>query len=200
MFTTCLKKRCPGDMTEASGPPGRSTTMVAARSGEREPRVESPSDTLSVMSGQTPNSGHPAPGPGVWVERWLSIPRFARYQQAVGGDRATALDLYEWNVAVSAAFLHDLAHLEIGLRNAYDRVLDRTGPDWTQPSGPLFAPLWRTRPGKGRVDVNARNRQTLSDARCQAGSGAPRGAFSAFGGSSGNVSRSPSSARQSWRS
>ncbi|GAA4387400.1 hypothetical protein GCM10023153_01750 [Ornithinibacter aureus] len=34
-----------------------------------------------------------------------------------------ALDLYEWNAEISAALLRDLAHLEVGLRNAYDRAL-----------------------------------------------------------------------------
>ena len=58
--------------------------------------------------------------PGPWVEAWLSAPRYAVYLAAVGGDRQLGLDLYEWNAVVSAAFLHDLAHLEVALRNAYD--------------------------------------------------------------------------------
>ncbi len=60
---------------------------------------------------------------GVWVESWLSAPRFAVYLADAGGDRRRALRLYEWNAAVSAAFLRDLSHLEIGVRNAYDRAL-----------------------------------------------------------------------------
>ena len=39
-----------------------------------------------------------------------------------GGDRR-ALDLHEWNTQLNAALLHDFAHLEVGLRNFYDRAL-----------------------------------------------------------------------------
>lgn len=63
------------------------------------------------------------PGDGPWVERWLSPERFATYLRAANGDRGRALALYEWNARVGAALLHDLGHLEIGLRNAYDRAL-----------------------------------------------------------------------------
>jgi hypothetical protein len=92
---------------------------------------------------------------GRWVERWLSSPRFARYLAAAGGDRQLALDLYEWNAAVSAAVLHDLAHLEVGLRNAYDRALTAADPagDWTRPGNPCWRPCGvltagaRDRPG-----------------------------------------------------
>jgi hypothetical protein len=70
--------------------------------------------------------------------------------------------------------LHDLAHLEIGLRNAYDRVLSLHPGDWTDPHGRLFAPLWRRR-GATRVDVNERARQGLLEARRHAGPGAPHG-------------------------
>lgn len=73
--------------------------------------------------------------PGQWVEAWLSPPRFGVYLAAVGGNRRRALDLYEWNAALSAAFHRDLAHLEVALRNAYDaaicantRLGCRTGP------------------------------------------------------------------------
>ena len=113
---------------------------------------------------------------GSWVERWLSPPRWARYLDAVDGDRGRALVLYEWNARASAAVLHDLAHLEIGLRNAYDRVLAAATPggDWTDPAGPLFAPIWRTRRHQ-RVDVNQRCRQALAEARRVAGAGVPRG-------------------------
>lgn len=72
------------------------------------------------MTTPTPPTSPPA---GSWVEAWLSAPRFAVYLTATGGDRARALALYEWNAQLSAALLHDLAHLEVGLRNAYDVVL-----------------------------------------------------------------------------
>jgi hypothetical protein len=108
------------------------------------------------------------------VERWLSAPRFARFLVAAGGDRRLALELYEWNAGAAAAVLHDLAHLEVGLRNSYDQVLTGADPggDWTRDGGVLFAPLWRTR-GRGRVDVNEDSRRILADARRHAGPGAP---------------------------
>jgi len=107
----------------------------------------------------------------------LSAPRFARYLQAAGGDRGLALELYEWNACAAAAMQHDLAHLEIGLRNAYDRVLTAARPDedWTDPAGPLFAPLLRAHGGRSPADVNERSRELLVSARRQAGGGAAHG-------------------------
>jgi hypothetical protein len=58
-----------------------------------------------------------------WIEAWLSTGRFGTYLSAAQGSRSLALALYEWNARLGAAFLHDLGHLEVGLRNAYDRVL-----------------------------------------------------------------------------
>lgn len=72
------------------------------------------------------NARPPAPGippVGPWVEQWLSAPRFVVYVAAADGDSERALALYEWNAQISAALLRDLAHLEVGLRNAYDRAL-----------------------------------------------------------------------------
>ncbi|WP_158252967.1 hypothetical protein [Cryobacterium sp. Y62] len=60
---------------------------------------------------------------GLWIEEWLSTGRFSTYFTAAGGSRSRALELYEWNAKPSAAFLHDLSHLEVGLRNACDRQL-----------------------------------------------------------------------------
>ncbi|WP_224404016.1 hypothetical protein [Pseudonocardia sp. ICBG1034] len=67
---------------------------------------------------------------GDWIEQWLSQPRFAVYLVEADGDRARALALYDWNARAAAAFLHDIGHLEVGLRNAYDHALsarDRPG-------------------------------------------------------------------------
>lgn len=41
--------------------------------------------------------------PGPWVERGLSAPRYAVYLAAAAGRRAVALEICEWNVAISAA-------------------------------------------------------------------------------------------------
>ncbi|WP_188037100.1 Abi family protein [Actinotalea sp. JY-7885] len=58
-----------------------------------------------------------------WIDTWLTPGRFQKYRNAAGGDAALALALYEWNADLASAFLRDLGHLEIGLRNAYDRAL-----------------------------------------------------------------------------
>lgn len=111
------------------------------------------------------------PSYGPWVERWLSPPRFAVYRSATAGDDARALALYEWNAALSAALLRDLGHVEVGLRNAYDRALTDWWPDsghWTADPQRVFAPLWRRRDGR-MVDVNERPRESLVRARRDAG-------------------------------
>lgn len=108
------------------------------------------------------------PADGPWVEGWLSPERFGTYLTASGGDRLRALALYEWNARVSAALLHDLAHLEVGLRNSCDRALSHgTGLPWTDAASPLFQPLVLTRGGRP-VDVNERFREQIAHGRSQA--------------------------------
>lgn len=47
--------------------------------------------------------------PDPWVEAWLSPARYGVYVAVAGGDRRLALELYEWNAVISAAFHRDLA-------------------------------------------------------------------------------------------
>lgn len=107
-----------------------------------------------------------------WIENWLSAGRFATYVQAAGGSRARALDLYEWNARLSAAFLRDISHLEVGLRNACDRQLQSavSGHDthWSDPSTlmRLFPIALRFDKAKGRrIDVNKNPRGQVERAR-----------------------------------
>lgn len=67
-----------------------------------------------------------------WVERALSLPRFLPYSQACAGDIGAALELYWWNLEVSAGFYAPLHCLEVGLRNALHNELMRQfdRPDW----------------------------------------------------------------------
>ncbi len=113
---------------------------------------------------------------GEWVERWLSPPRFAVYLRAAKYDRDAGLHLYEWNARLGSAFGHDLAHLEVGLRNAYDRVLTdhlHLPQHWTACGDQVFAPVLRTRKrgsqGKVTVDINAKPRASLERAIREAG-------------------------------
>jgi len=76
----------------------------------------------------------PAPGPTLTAGqtmRWLSAPRYRRYLGVAGGNHALAMETYLWNSGVAAAGIVDVGHLEVALRNAYDRELSarfRTGP------------------------------------------------------------------------
>jgi len=101
--------------------------------------------------------------PDLWIEQWLSVGRFATFVESTGGSRSRALQLYEWNAQLSAAFLHDLGHLEVGLRNACDHQLDAARlpmeVHWTEPRSvhALFPPT-RT---SSRGSTHERDRNKL---------------------------------------
>lgn len=120
-----------------------------------------------------------SPTPGPWVEAWLSPPRFGVYLAAAGGDRTKALALYEWNAAVSAAFLHDLAHLEVGLRNAYDTAISAGTPagrpHWVFDAARYFPPTVRTAKNGKRYDANRINREQIDRAIAEASAPGPAG-------------------------
>lgn len=126
---------------------------------------------MTTPGGQTPAADG-------WVTRWLGGPRYAVYLVAAAGDPSRALALYEWNSEISAALLRDLAHVEVALRNAYDRALSGRWPGpphWTSAGSAVFPPLLRTR-SRRQVDVNARSRDALQRALTKAGGpGAPAG-------------------------
>lgn len=115
-----------------------------------------------------------------WIEDWLSAGRFGNYLKAAGGSRQRALELYEWNSKLSAAFLRDLSHLEVGLRNAFDRQLSAavlpTEFHWTDPGTlrQLFPVSIRKdkRTGKS-YDANKNPRGKVQEARdrCTSSSG-----------------------------
>lgn len=111
-------------------------------------------------------------GPDHWIEDWLSAPRFAVYLADATGDRALALARYEWNARIAAAFHHDLGHLEVALRNAYDRALshrDRPGdPHWVYVPERHF-PVQRRDGRRGTYDANATTRRKISEAVAVAG-------------------------------
>jgi hypothetical protein len=58
-----------------------------------------------------------------WIRDALSAPRFAPYLAKTSGDRHAAIELYWWNVGVSAAFYTPLHCLEMALRNAVHQQL-----------------------------------------------------------------------------
>lgn len=87
-----------------------------------------------------------------WIRGALSWPRFAPYLARAGGDMTTAVQLYWWNVGVSAAFYAPLHCLEVTLRNSLHLrltiVFGRT--DWWE-----SAPLYKN------------GRRMVDDARCK---------------------------------
>lgn len=80
----------------------------------------------------------------------MSPERFGTYLRLAGGSRIRALALHEKNTCVNAALLHDFAHLEVGLRNMYNRALlgahTRGDNHWTdtQSAAMLFPHATRT--------------------------------------------------------
>ncbi len=126
----------------------------------------------------TPPIDPPPPTAGTWVTDWLSEPRFRVFLDAAGDDPGAALRLYEWNTRLSAALVHDTAHFEVGLRNAYDRALTAYLPatrHWTAEGDVVFAPIFRMKKGR-KVDVNERRRDELNRAlRFAGGRGASPG-------------------------
>lgn len=117
--------------------------------------------------------------PGTWVEAWLSEPRFDVYLAAADGDRRLALNLYEWNTLTSTAFQRDLAHLEVGLRNAYDAAIVANTPadwlHWTTDPYRLFPTRWRRARDGTRIDESYKPRQQIERAVYAAGADASPG-------------------------
>jgi hypothetical protein len=62
------------------------------------------------------------------VGSWLGEARFRAYLEAGNGHHEKAVDLYNWNARVSAAFLEILCHLEVLFRNSIDRQFVATDP------------------------------------------------------------------------
>jgi len=102
------------------------------------------------------------------VEAWLSAPRFAAYVTAMAGDRRRALHLYDWNASITAAFLLDLGHLEVALRNAYDGALSlgvpAGGRHWVFDPPRYFPTRWKTARNGVRYNTNQEPQRLLAQA------------------------------------
>jgi hypothetical protein len=95
--------------------------------------------------------------------RWLSEARLETYLQPCGGDLHLAMHLYDWNLRLAQAVLHDVALFEVSLRNAYDQCLrNGWGEEWlSDDSSPVRRPIMRTnRRGYSR-DQNRFNRRAI---------------------------------------
>ena len=61
----------------------------------------------------------------------LSAPRFATYLAEKGGAKDAALELYKWNLELSAAFIVPLQICEVSVRNSITSALEKTyGHNW----------------------------------------------------------------------
>lgn len=107
-----------------------------------------------------------------WAERWLSPTRFSSYLGVCSGDVGKALELHEWNLMLGRVLMGDIAHFELALRNAYDRVLtERLCVDehWLfDENSPVIRPIMRKSKAKKLRDVNLVNRRAVEDARGRA--------------------------------
>jgi len=66
----------------------------------------------------------------------LSAPRFATYLAEKGGDKEAALELYLWNLEISAAFFVPLQICEVSVRNSIVSAIELTyGPNWPWEKG-----------------------------------------------------------------
>lgn len=106
-----------------------------------------------------------------WIEMWLSRERLNTYLKLSGHDVPRALALYEWTTRLNASLLHDFAHLEVGLRNVYDRALLQSlvvgEKHWLEDD-----PLRRLFPAPSRPNARNPNERTWTDvknARIRAG-------------------------------
>lgn len=107
-----------------------------------------------------------------WAERWLSQSRFSSYLDLCNGDVDKALELHEWNLALGRVLMGDIAHFELALRNAYDRVLTKRlegNEHWLfDANSPVTRPIMRKSKAKKLRDVNMVNRRAIDDARGRA--------------------------------
>lgn len=66
----------------------------------------------------------------------LSAPRFATYLAEKASNKEAALELYRWNMELSAAFFVPLQICEVSVRNSIVTAIERTyGPNWPWEKG-----------------------------------------------------------------
>ena len=82
------------------------------------------------------------------------------------------MQLYEWNATGSAAFMRDLAHLEVALRNAYDDALTSglppRGMHWVFDPTRYFPTVWKTARNGARYNDNHEPQRLIAQATATA--------------------------------
>jgi len=100
----------------------------------------------------------------VAVNKHLHPVRLATYSAYCGNDPFRALELYKWNLQLSAAFQQVLAITEVALRNAINeqlRLWNATQPHHTHP-GVTHSPDWLVDPAR---PLNSMTRDSRRSAR-----------------------------------
>ncbi|HEU0132383.1 MAG TPA: hypothetical protein VFQ85_15475 [Mycobacteriales bacterium] len=94
----------------------------------------------------------------------LSAERMAPYLAAAGGDRARALRLYEWNIAISGALFESIGSMEVLLRNALHQHLTAYHATTSRP-GEWYDDPARVLTERAREDIAAA-RERVRDRGC----------------------------------
>lgn len=113
--------------------------------------------------------------PGGWVRDSLGDAVYGQYLQALGGDHDRVLELYEWNDAVGRSMGAQLAWVEQGLRNAYDRAISakwQGNQEWVFEARTVFPPHIRNDKDLNEASRDKLN-QAVKDAAFQARPGRP---------------------------
>jgi hypothetical protein len=93
----------------------------------------------------------------------LTTYRLRSYLGECGQDLQRAIELYDWNIAISGAFYEDLGRLEVVFRNAIDSALVRWGAARNWPT------VWYRRKALFPGKHSQRVWQGIADARARAG-------------------------------
>ncbi|MFG1404399.1 hypothetical protein [Xanthobacter sediminis] len=87
----------------------------------------------------------------------LSAPRFATYLVEMASDKEAALELYRWNLELSAAFFVPLQICEVSVRNSIVSAIEGTyGPNWPWERGFVISlrdPLRAYSPRRDLMDL-----------------------------------------------
>ena len=75
-----------------------------------------------------------------WLNNLLSQQRFATYRHFADNNENRALELYQWNINISAGFMVPLHVFEVSLRNAVAEAIAAShGKDWHRNNGFLVS-------------------------------------------------------------
>lgn len=99
------------------------------------PRIATSIARLRIMANSSNNNGQT---PGI-DPALISAQRLQPYVARCKGDVTVALDLYLRDRSLSSSLFHDLAIIEVALRNSIDKALvSKYGPGWHRLSASIF--------------------------------------------------------------